>query len=228
MSKVNKVIKIVLYLTLIVCAVLSYVGYTISQDILKYIGYGATALNLLCIIIVEVVTTIKKKKESGEDFGLLDFLQIVYNCLPILVGYAESIDKVSGGAIKGKEKENAVIEQLKLICDQQKVKFYEEQARAIITPIIESDKIIQKVKDGTLTFADISQMLNELKTASGEQFPKEEEKSTAESTTVVRNANVLVESADIDNSVLLANNLLRSNTDLKQTIDRTENDNKSE
>ena len=224
MKKVNIVVRVILYLTLIASAVASYLGYSFSQDILKYVGYGCTALNLICIIIVEVKNAIATKKSKGEDFGLVDFLQIVYNCLPIVVGYAETIDQVSGGAIKGQDKENAAIEQLKIICEKEQVTFYEEQARAIIKPIIESDKIIQKVKDGSLTFADISQMIANLKstgeTTSEEQIPTEEEKA-------VENANNSTTDGDIDNT-LLANTLETANARLQQAIDGVQVDNKTE
>lgn len=223
MKKVNIVVRVILYLTLIASAVVSYLGYSFSKDILKYVGYGCTALNLICIIIAEVKNAIAIKKAKGEDFGLIDFLQIVYNCLPIVVGYAETIDKVSGGAIKGQDKENAAIEQLKIICEKEQVTFYEEQARAIIKPIIESDKIIQKVKDGSLTFADISQMIANLKstdeTSNEEQIPTEEK--------AVESANNSTTDGDIDNT-LLANTLETANARLQQAIDGVQVDNKTE
>lgn len=224
MKKVNIAVRIILYLTLIASAIASYLGYSFSQDILKYVGYGCTALNLLCIIIIEVKNAISTKKANGQNFGLVDFLQIVYNCLPIVVGYAETIDQVSGGTIKGKEKENAAIEQLKLICEKEKVTFYEEQARAIIKPIIESDKIIQKVKEGTLTFAEISQMITGLKSTGGaseDKTPIEVEEKAIES------ANTFTIDVDIDNT-LLANTLETANARLQQAIDRVQVDNKVE
>jgi hypothetical protein len=224
MKRVNIAVRIILYLTLIASAVASYLGYSFSQDILKYVGYGCTALNLICIIFIEVKNAVASKKANGENFGLVDFLQIVYNCLPIVVGYAETIDQVSGGAIKGQDKENAAIEQLKLICEKEKVTFYEEQARAIIKPIIESDKIIQKVKEGTLTFAEISQMITDLKSTGGtseEKTPiKIEEKA-------VEDAYNSTTDGDIDNT-LLTNTLETANARLQQALDGVQVDNKVE
>lgn len=168
----NVIVRVLLVLALLGSAVCSFFGYALSKTVLQYAGYILTAVNAVVIVATEIFSAYKRAKENGESFGIGEFTKVLYNCIPVLVGYAESLDVTSGGQIKGNAKANAVLDQLRLMCDKEQVNFYEEQARAVIKPIIESEKIMEKVKNGTLTFGEISEMVSCLKGESIENSQK--------------------------------------------------------
>lgn len=155
MKVLHIVIRVILLIALAASAVCSVLGYTFAQNIMKWVGYAALGVSAFALIITEVYNAYKKAKANGEEYSILDFFKTVYGCLPVLVGYAESLDTATGGAIKGNDKANAVLEKLKEYCNANGVKYYENYARDLLEPVIMSDKVIQAVQNGTLTLADM-------------------------------------------------------------------------